>query len=316
MMGRAAKHNWQKLLTEFRSGDYSSLADFAKRHKISYDMLRKEFKKLGYNSGQKPDKKADKTPAKQPDKITGRKPDKGPPPIGRRKLTEDGLTPQQDTFVQEYLLDFNATRAALAAGYSKRTAYAIGYNLLKLPNVQKKLQELTEQDSIRLGLNRERVLREYMRIAFADVGSYVRFGQKEVQVMGPFGPIYANIDDGNGGSTSVPVTKVVNYVDFESSEIVDTALISEVKQGRDGCSIKLHDKMKALEKLEKYLDLLPDEHKRRVENEKLRIDWERLALEKAKVLGEPDETEDDGFIEALHGKAGEAWDGHGDSEEG
>jgi phage terminase small subunit len=53
--------------------------------------------------------------------------------------------------------------------------------------------------------------------------------------------------------------------------MVDGQLISEVKKGRDGASIKLMDKMKALEKLEKYLDVIPDRWKRQIEEEKLKI---------------------------------------------
>ncbi len=322
-MGRAAKHNWKRLFTEFQHGEYKSLTEFAERKKISYDLLRKEFKKLGYKNGHQ----STETGQKQPDKITGQKerPDKKQDlpkkaPVGGRQLDENGLTAQQKLFVSEYLLDFNATRAAIAAGYSKRTAYSIGWELIRKPAIQQELQRQTEGDVIRLGLNRERQLLEYMRIAYANVGDYVKFGQKEVQVMGPFGPLYEKKDDndgdeGGGGNSPAPITKIVNYVDFEHSEAVDTSLISEVKQGKDGVSIKLHDKMKALDKLDKYLDLLPDHHRRRIEEERLKIEQERLQLEKSKVLGDPDETEDDGFIDALHGKAGEAWDEYSEETE-
>ena len=53
-------------------------------------------------------------------------------PIRRNKQ----LTPKEQFFVVEYLKDFNATQAALRAGYSKRTAYHIGYENLKKPQVQ------------------------------------------------------------------------------------------------------------------------------------------------------------------------------------
>jgi len=318
VVGRKAKHNYEKLYTEFQHGEHSSLADFAERKKISYDMLRKEFKKLGYKNGHN----GEKTGQKKPDKISGRnrtkKPDKIKQPqetlpVGGYQKDEHGLTIQQKTFVMEYLLDFNAMRAAMAAGYSKKTAKAIGWELVRKPAIQREIQRQTEGDVIRLGLNRERQLLEYMRIAYANVGDYVRFGQKEVHVMGPFGPLYEKKDDdGEGGA---PITKIVNYVDFEHSEVVDTSLISEVKQGKDGVSIKLHDKMKALDKLDKYLDLLPDHHRRRIEEERLKIEQERLALDKSKVLGDPDETEDDGFMDALHGKAGEAWDEYSEEAE-
>ena len=55
------------------------------------------------------------------------------------------LTPKQEAFCDEYLVDFSATGAAIRAGYSKRTAGRIGYNLLKKPHVQETLTNLREK---------------------------------------------------------------------------------------------------------------------------------------------------------------------------
>ncbi|WP_327204090.1 terminase small subunit [Paenibacillus polymyxa] len=73
---------------------------------------------------------------------------------------------------------------------------------------------------------------------------------------------------------------------------MDQTLVSEVKQGKDEVSVKLHDKTKALDVLTKYMNLLPDKHKRMVEDEKLKMQREKLGLERAKVTGEGN-TEDD-----------------------
>jgi len=55
-MGRTAKHNWMKLFLEYNQGRYKSVAEFAEKKELSYDVLRKEFKKLGHkNEGKKPD---------------------------------------------------------------------------------------------------------------------------------------------------------------------------------------------------------------------------------------------------------------------
>ena len=210
-------------------------------------------------------------------------------------------------FVAEYLTDFNATRAAMAAGYSKKTAYSIGWENLRKPEIQAEVKRQTELLTINLGLNPQRVLAEYLKIAFSDKTHYVEFGQREVPVMGPFGPIYEG-----KGKNKKPVMKTVNYVDLKESQEIDGTLISEVKQGKEGVSIKFHDKMKALEKLEKYLDLLPDQHKRMVEEEKLKLAREQLALNKSKVNGEEDVVEDDGFIDALKADATDVWAGEND----
>jgi phage terminase small subunit len=160
------------------------------------------------------------------------------------------LPEKQRIFVAEYLKDFNATRAALAAGYSKHTAYSIGCNLLKKVEVQNEIKKQTEALFDSIGLTAQRILMEYMKVAFADINNYLTFGQKEVPVMTMYGPL--KDEDGN------EVMKTVNYVDFKESSEVDTSLVSEVKQGKDGVSIKLHDKMKALDTLAKYMHLIVD----------------------------------------------------------
>lgn len=65
------------------------------------------------------------------------------------------LTPKQKRFVEEYVVDCNATQAAIRAGYSPKTAYSIGQENLKKPEVmkaiaekQKKVSERTEYDAL------------------------------------------------------------------------------------------------------------------------------------------------------------------------
>lgn len=180
---------------------------------------------------------------------------------------EDGsLTEKQRLFVMEYLRDFNATRAAMAVGYSKKTAYAIGWENLRKPQIQAEIKRQKEAMTDELGMSVHRVIAEYMKIAFTDITDLLEFGQKEVPVMTMFGPM-----KDEAGNT---LTKMVNYVDFKESEIIDGTVISEVKQGKDGVSIKLHDKMKALEKLEKYLGFMTEEQRLKIE--KLKLEVEKL----------------------------------------
>jgi len=51
------------------------------------------------------------------------------------------MTPKRKQFVIEYTLDFNATQAAIRAGYSERTAYSIGHDLLKIPEIKEAIAE-------------------------------------------------------------------------------------------------------------------------------------------------------------------------------
>ncbi len=91
-----------------------------------------------------------------------------------------------------------------------------------------------------------------MDIAFSDITDYLLFGQEEVPVMGAFGPVV----DKETGET---LTKIVNTVKFQESSGVDSTIISEVKQGKDGASIKLGERMKALDWLTDHMDMATGE---------------------------------------------------------
>jgi phage terminase small subunit len=80
------------------------------------------------------------------------------------------LTSKQLRFVDEYLVDLNATQAAIRAGYSKRTARAIGCENLTKPDIRTKIQARLQEHGDEAQLARERVLKGLMRIADADIG--------------------------------------------------------------------------------------------------------------------------------------------------
>ena len=82
------------------------------------------------------------------------------------------LTVKQERFVEEYLVDLNATQAAIRAGYSSKTAEQMGYQLLQKTSVQKALQEAIEERSKRTGITQEKVIEEIGKIAFAEAHDY------------------------------------------------------------------------------------------------------------------------------------------------
>lgn len=192
------------------------------------------------------------------------------------KDIDDELTEKQRLFCLYYVKYWNAGKAAEKAGYEcsyPNGYYEIGSQLLKKSQVKKEIKRLKKLLFSDIYLEAQAVLQKYIDIAFADITDFVSFGQKEVQVMGPFGPVY----EGKGDDKK-PVTKIVNFVDLKDSNAVDGTIITEVSQGRDGVKIKLADKMKALEKLEGYFDLFPDKFKRWIEEEKLRLEEQRLKM--------------------------------------
>lgn len=78
------------------------------------------------------------------------------------------LTEKQEGFCQAYLIDFNATKAAKAAGYSENTAYSIGWELLRKPEIQARIEELRKETGDKFNITRERIAQELARIAFGD----------------------------------------------------------------------------------------------------------------------------------------------------
>ncbi|MEH6945207.1 terminase small subunit [Bacillus sp. JJ722] len=203
-------------------------------------------------------------------------------------LEDAELTNKQRLFCLYYVKSFNATQAAINAGYAPLSAHVEGNRLLRNAKVIEQIKEIKKDMTDGIFVEAMDVLNKYIKIAFSDISDYLTFGKKMQPVIGMMGPI----TDEKGQ----PIMEEVNYVDFKDSTVVDGTIISEVKQGRDGVSIKLEDRMKALDKLSLYFDLFPDKFKRQIEEEKLK-------LAHFKTHGnEEEEYEDDGFIESLDGK--------------
>ncbi|WP_323655581.1 terminase small subunit [Lysinibacillus xylanilyticus] len=92
-------------------------------------------------------------------------------------------------------------------------------------------------------------MQKWIDLAFADITDYVKFGRQEEVVYREDGQPEIDM---NGNVK----TYAFNYVHLNKSVEIDGTLITEVKQGKDGVSFKLADKMKALEFLSKHMDLL------------------------------------------------------------
>lgn len=78
------------------------------------------------------------------------------------------LRPKHKRFADEYLIDLNATKAAIRAGYSPKSAAQQGSELLKHPKVRAYIDARMAELSRRTGVNQERIIRELARIAFLD----------------------------------------------------------------------------------------------------------------------------------------------------
>ena len=152
------------------------------------------------------------------------------------------LTPKQMRFVDEYLVDFNATQAAIRAGYSEKTANTIGaQNLAKL-SIQAEISRRQKDLQRRTEVTQERVVKELARIAFANMADYLHV---ETQTR--------TKDDG----TEV-VYQIVVLSETEDLSTDQRAALANVKQSVNGVEIKLHDKIKALELLGRHIGMFND----------------------------------------------------------
>ena len=88
---------------------------------------------------------------------------------GRYFYGQKKLTPKQQAFIDEYLIDFNASATAVRAGYSPKTARYIGYENITKPHIQKAIQERIAELQKKARVDQERVLQMECCIAFSDI---------------------------------------------------------------------------------------------------------------------------------------------------
>lgn len=196
------------------------------------------------------------------------------------------LTDKQRLFCCLYIKCFNATKAYQKAyGVDYITACGNASKLLKSIEIKNEIQRLKQNRLNRKFLSEEDIFQKYMDIAFSDITDYVEFGREIVPVMGPFGPVIVKNEE---TGEKIEVKKEVNVVRFKESIKVDGTLITEVKQGKDGASIKLADRMKALQWISDHMSLATEEQKARLK--KLEAETERIR--NSGVI----EGEDDGVV--------------------
>lgn len=143
------------------------------------------------------------------------------------------MTKKQKRFVEEYLIDLNATQAAIRAGYSPETAYSIGSENLKKPEIRACIEKAMAERSKRTGINQDRIIMELAKIGLLNPKDLVDFDEATVK---------------------------------EEATEEDLAAIASVRVKRfptkDGegieREIKMHDKIKALELLGRHFGMFKD----------------------------------------------------------
>lgn len=142
------------------------------------------------------------------------------------------LTDKQKKFIEEYLIDLNATQACIRAGYSVKTAKEIGaQNLTKL-NIQEAISRAMAERSKRTGINQDRIVQELARIAFVKI----------TDVVDSDGEINTNASDDD-------------LACIESYKVEDSDSVNGSSSKRE---VKLASKIKALELLGKHVGMWND----------------------------------------------------------
>ena len=192
-------------------------------------------------------------------------------------MENEELNDKQRLFCIYYSKSFNATKSYIKAyGCEYWTGAINGHKLLKNTKIKAQIDELTQIEMNREVLKRG-LLQKYIDIAFADIKDYMEFGTE--------------IIEGKNGEFEISVVKL------KDSSGVDGTLISEVSQGKDGIKIKMLDKMKAMDFLSKYKDLLSDEEKTKLDIEYKTLQNEKAKAEINKLTGNNQEIEDTTDIE-------------------
>lgn len=133
---------------------------------------------------------------------------------------------KHERFCQEYLIDLNATQAAIRAGYSEKSARTTAARMLANDNIASRVQELFGEREKRTGVTADRVVEELERLAFSDLRDAVEWGSSGVTLK-------------------------------ESTELSRdaAAFVASVSEGKDGVTIKTHNKIAALKLLGEHLGL-------------------------------------------------------------
>lgn len=158
------------------------------------------------------------------------------------------LTPKQERFVSEYLIDLNATQAAIRAGYSVKTAGQVGFENLKKPEIAEAIEKAQNKTAAKLEITKDRIVAELAKIAFADIRKAVRWGKSPIDTT---------------SENASPNGLGIYPVELVPSEMIDddiAAAVSEVSLTQTGVKIKMHDKKSALVDLAKMLGFMVEKH--------------------------------------------------------
>ncbi|WP_409370319.1 terminase small subunit [Lysinibacillus sp. 38-6] len=214
-------------------------------------------------------KKEDRWDEEQPPSLRKKKSIRGSPKktVEYELIPSNGLNDRQLLFCMYYVKYWNATKAyqkAYQCDYI--TANRNAHRMMVNEGIRSEIMRLKNQLADSVLLDARQVLQKYIDIAFADMKDFVDFGTKTYTTKEHVG------EDSEGKPIYDEQMHVYSFVDLKEAEEVDGTVITEVRKGRDGVSVKLADKMAALAILSKCTNLLNDDQLKRLREEKLKVE--------------------------------------------
>jgi phage terminase small subunit len=161
--------------------------------------------------------------------------------------TPRALSHKQNRFVAEYLVDLNASQAAMRAGYSRKRAAQSGYELVRKAAVAEAVATAQTDLAGKIGVPVERIVTELARIGFADIRDIVQWRSV---------PAASDMDEGETNPRAISVVEVKNADELTPHAAAAIAELSLQPSG--GVRVKLHDKRAALVDLGKHLGMFAE----------------------------------------------------------
>ncbi|ELC8383206.1 MAG: terminase small subunit [Clostridium perfringens] len=263
-MARAPNENVNKAYELFKKG--YKLIDISKKLDIPSSTVRRWKKTYNWDN-ERSDKNSERSFKQNNKKIEKKK------PIVEEVnevLKNAELTDRQRLFCIYYINCFNAAKAYKKAyECSYESALSNGYRLMENDSIRKEIENLKRHKLNRVMISEEDIFQRYLDIAYANIGDYLKFGRrrKNKWTKNKDGEFIAVIDPDTGQQDFYEY----NFIELNESSDVDTSLLSEVKEGKDGISVKLKDGMKALDWLTKHMNIATDRQKAELEVLKSRI---------------------------------------------
>jgi phage terminase small subunit len=252
--------DWKSIRKEFETTGIS-LIDLADKYNIKYPTAKSRKQREGWVKTASASKQKDASKNRMHREII-------------KSIQEADLTEKQRLFCLYFTQNPVGTTAYMKAyNCSYNAASVESCRLLANPKIREEIEHLKQLKYQAILLSPDDIVERYMRIAFSDMSDVAEWGTADEPVCDPSTGKPVMLSDG-----AIATTKR-NYLHFKDHKQIDGAVVSEVKLGRSGMSVKRSDSMKALDWLTNYFNMNPmNKHKVAYDNAVLALRERELKI--------------------------------------